>query len=140
MVLDAYALVAWLAGEPCAPEVRPMIQAGASISSVNLAEVVDRMARIYDSDVALDVEALSTLHLEVVPLDMPLAIRAGGLRAQHYDRRSATVSMADCIAVATALDLELPVATADPALARMMRAEGGEVVGLPDSAGRRPGE
>ena len=75
-----------------------MIQAGASITSVNLAEVVDRMARIYAVDVALDVEALSTLHLEVA------------------------------------------VATADPALAQAMVAEGGEVVALPDSQGRRPGE
>lgn len=140
MLLDAYPLIAWLAGETCAPEVLPLMQAGPSITSVNLAEVVGRMARIYDTDVSLDIEALTAAHLEVIPVDMALALRAGDLRSRHDDPRSAAVSMADCIAVAAALELEVAVATADPALARMMRAEGGEVVALPDSRGDRPTE
>jgi len=137
-LLDAYALVAWLAGEPCAPEVRPFIQAGSSIASVNLAEVVDRMARIYDADVGADLDLLTSTGLDVVPLDTGLAVRAGELRGRRYDRRTADVSMADCIAAVTALDLGVPLATSDPALAAVVVAEGGTVVALPDSRGVRP--
>jgi PIN domain nuclease of toxin-antitoxin system len=137
-LLDAYALVAWLAGEPCAPEVRPFIQSGASIASVNLAEVVDRMARIYDADVGADIDLLTTTGLDVVPLDTELAIRAGELRSRRYDKRSASVSMADCVAAVTAIERGVPLATSDPALALLVVAEGGAIVALPDSRGVRP--
>jgi PIN domain nuclease of toxin-antitoxin system len=136
--LDAYALVAWLAGEPCAPEVRPLVRAGTSIASVNLAEVVDQMARVYDADVGVDVEALAATLVDVIPLDLDLAIAAGELRGRHHDPQTADLSLPDCIAIATARDQGVPLATSDPLLAQLMVAEGGEVVALPDSQGRRP--
>lgn len=42
------------------------------------------------------------------------------------------VSPADCIAAATALGRAAPLATADPALTALVRAEGGAVEVLPD--------
>jgi PIN domain nuclease of toxin-antitoxin system len=137
-LLDAYGLVAWMAEEACADEVDDLLRAGASITSVNLAEVVDRMARVYVADVGLDVEALAATRLEVLPLDLALGIRAGDLRGRRYDRRTAAVSLADCVAAVTAIDRRIPLATSDPALASVVRAEGGEVVALPDSRGVRP--
>ncbi len=48
------------------------------------------------------------------------------------------MSFADCIAAATALTQARPLATSDPALAALVRDEGGQVHGLPDSQGRMP--
>ncbi len=48
------------------------------------------------------------------------------------------VSLADCIAAATAVDLDEPLATSDPALAAVTRAEGGRIHGLADSHGNLP--
>jgi hypothetical protein len=58
--------------------------------------------------------------------------------ASHYQHSTCAVSMADCVAAVTALRLDLPLATSDPALATVVRAEAGSVVGLVDSRGRRP--
>lgn len=43
-----------------------------------------------------------------------------------------------CVAAATALDSGSPLATADPALAALVRDEGGSLHALPDRAGRVP--
>ncbi|HEX7131500.1 MAG TPA: PIN domain-containing protein [Iamia sp.] len=137
-LLDAYGLVALMADEACAGEVEDLMRGGASIASVNLAEVVDRMARLHDVDVRDDLDWLTSTGLGVVPLDAGLAVRAGELRGMRYHHRSAAVSMADCIAAVTALHLGVPLATSDPALAAMVVAEGGSVVALPDSRGVRP--
>lgn len=138
-LLDAYGLVAWMAEEACADEVDDLLRGGAAIASVNLAEVVDRMARLYAADVEVDLEALAATQLEVVPLDLALGIRAGDLRGRRYDRRTAAISLADCVAAVTAIERRVPLATSDPALASVVVAEGGTVVPLPDSRGVRPG-
>lgn len=64
--------------------------------------------------------------------------RAGQLRAAHYHRTTSPLSLADCVALAVADDRGEALATADPSLAAMARAEGVEVIGLPDAQGRRP--
>jgi predicted nucleic acid-binding protein len=51
---------------------------------------------------------------------------------------SAAVSLADCVAAAAALAIDSPLATSDPALAEVLRSEGGKVHPLPDSKGQRP--
>ena len=48
------------------------------------------------------------------------------------------MSLADSLALASAEAVEEPLATPNPALAAMARAEGAEMVGLPDCRGRRP--
>ena len=65
---------------------------------------------------------------------------ATSLRADHYHRTRAAVSLADCICVATAISLDTDLATTDSALAAVARAAGVEVIALPDSAGVIPTE
>ena len=48
------------------------------------------------------------------------------------------MSLADCVAAAAALATDSPLATSDPALAEVLRSEGGKVRPLPDSKGQRP--
>lgn len=142
-VLDAYALVAALAGEAARDDVEDLMAEGATpITAVNLAEVVDVMVRRKGRTAAEVSDRLDLLGrweaLQVVPVDRALAARAGTLRASHYHRSRRPVSVADCVAAATAEGLGEALATSDPHLAAMARDEGVEVVPLPDSRGRRP--
>lgn len=138
-LLDAYALVAFLGGEPCGDEVEALLRADGAISAVNLAEVVDRMARVHAINVQDDIDALTASGLAVLPVELDIARHAGTLRAIHYHRERLAVSMADCIATATAVAHDLPLATSDGSLATLLTSEGGRVVALPDSRGMRPG-
>ncbi|HEY0816398.1 MAG TPA: PIN domain-containing protein [Pseudonocardia sp.] len=140
-VLDAYAVIAYLRGEPAAEEVAELLRAGSTLATANAAEVIDQMVRVWErpaDDVEGDLAVLSATGLRVCPLDTELAVEAGRLRAVHYHRATCAVSMADCVAAVTALRLDEPLATADPALAAVVRAEAGRVVGLADSRSRRP--
>ncbi len=143
-VLDAAAVVAFLRGEPGRPEVEALLRSREDpprISAVNVAEVVDVLVRrlsIPEADVAERLDWLEIDGLEVVPADARIGFRAGRLHARHYDRATAPLSLADCVALATALETSDRLATSDPPLAEMARAEGCDVVALPDSTGRRP--
>jgi predicted nucleic acid-binding protein len=53
-------------------------------------------------------------------------------------RDHCAVSLADCLAAAAALSEERPLATSDPALAAVVRSEGGTVHALSDSTGVKP--
>lgn len=144
VVLDAYAVIAAVAGEPAAEAVDRLLRrtdADVHISAVNLAEVLDqllRVARLAAPDVERSLQLLSAAGLSVVPADEQLGHEAGSLRARHYRRGSVDVSLSDCFALATAASLDAAVATADPALAAVARAEVVRVVALPDSKGRFP--
>lgn len=142
-VLDAYALVGYLRDEQAvADEVEPLIKNSAVAATVNLAETADRLVRlsgISPTGVRSAIAMLEREHgVRTVELTAPQAIAAGLLRAQHYHRTDRAVSIADCVAAATSLDRNEPLATSDPALAAVVREEGGQVIALPDSAGRRP--
>jgi predicted nucleic acid-binding protein len=111
------------------------------ISSVNAAEVVDQLVRVFGhdaDDVHADLAMLSRAGMQIEPVPTATALLAGDLRANHYQRGSCAVSLADCVAAATALERQSPLATSDPALAKLVRAEGGKVHALPDSSGKRP--
>ena len=142
VVLDAYALIAFLRGEEAGAEVIGLLrESPASISAANLAEVVDRLVRTdgrREPEVRNRIDLVIAGGLVVEPVWLTDARQAGSLRARHDDRGSATLSLADCFCLATAMKLEATVATADPALARAARAEGIEVIPLPDSRGHRP--
>jgi PIN domain nuclease of toxin-antitoxin system len=143
LVLDAYALIAYLRGEPAGAEVSDLLrrERPPSISAVNLAEVIDRLVRVdrrSGSEVRSKINFVIAGGMEVEPVWHMDARRAGTLRAQHYVRRSSELSLADCICVATAMKLDAALATSDPVLARTARAEGVEVIALPDSKGNRP--
>lgn len=133
-LLDAYALVAFLGGEPAGPDVRRLIGAGDSaIPSVNLAEAGQRVQR--HSEVSGDEfrQLVESIPLAVLPFTREHAWRAAELRALHYDRRRSEVSLADCCLVAVATPADR-VATADPAVLRMAEAEGIRTIPLPASS------
>jgi predicted nucleic acid-binding protein len=140
-VLDAYAVVAFLRGEPAADEVATLLRDPTVISSINVAEVIDQLVRVFgrdSDDVYADIALLSHAGMDVLSVPAELAVHAGRLRAKHYHRERMAVSLADCVAAATALSMDKSLATSDPALAALIRAEGGDIHGLPDSKGQLP--
>jgi ribonuclease VapC len=142
-VLDASAVVAVLLGEPAAQEVATILRQRPPpyIAAVNLAEVTDKMIRgegRSPAEVRERIDWLLVGGLEVEPVWLPAARLAASLRATHYHRTDAPLSMADCICLATAMKLKAALATTDPALARTADRVGVEVIRLPDSQGRRP--
>lgn len=138
-VLDAYAVLALLKGEPAAVQVQRILDedASASLTALGVAEVVDHLVRLVGAD-----EESAALDLAQLGLSTPgdlgpdLAMRAGILRARHYHRRNRAVSLADCVLAETARTARAPVASSDPHLLDMCQAEGLGVFGLPDSRGK----
>ena len=138
-------VIARPSGEPAAVEVAARLRDPgdhAVISAVNVADTLDVLVRIKGrtpGEVEERVDWLTAAGLVVVPLDDAIARHGGRLRAKHYDRAQRPVSMADCMALATALARGDPLATSDAPLATMARAEGCPLVSLPDSSGTQPG-
>jgi predicted nucleic acid-binding protein len=111
------------------------------LTAVNAAEVIDQLVRVYRrdaDDVHADLALLAHAGMEIVELAADQGLAAGRLRARHYHRQRCPVSLADCVAAALALERSVPLATSDPALAAVVRAEGGHVHGLVDSTGVKP--
>ncbi len=108
----------------------------------NLAEAVDISQRVHGlgaDDVRAALEPLLLADVvSVVISGEPDAWLAAELRARHYDRKTRSLSMADCFLLAHALTASARIATADPPLAGAARSESIGVVALPDSAGNRP--
>jgi predicted nucleic acid-binding protein len=139
--LDAYPLVALIADEPAAPEVAAILRARrVAITTVNLAEVIDvvgRVHRIGEEELRGGLEPhLSEVITTVSPTEAD-AWRAAGIRTRYYDRRTCPLSLADCFVIAAA-GAGGSIATADAPIAETARAEGIDVVPLPDAEGRRP--
>lgn len=142
-VLDAFALVALSLGEPAADRVASAILLGdARMSTINLAESVDRLVRVGGrsmADVHRVVGDVVGDRVEAVALDVDTAWQATDLRARHYHRRTRPLSLPDCVALALTLNTPgAKLATADRALLDATHAEGAEVLALPDSTGREP--
>jgi PIN domain nuclease of toxin-antitoxin system len=136
-LLDAFALLAVLRDEPATDEVLELIDGGAGISSLNAAEVLDKLRRTGSSEAQVEAD-LRGLGAEVVHPPEPVILEAGLLRGRHYHHRRCPVSLADCVAAAHSVQLAVPLATADPYLITVARAEEREVRPLPDSTGKRP--
>lgn len=140
VVLDAFAVIAAVAGEPAAAAVEHELrQPGADvwISAVNYAEVFDQLIRVARLDggvVEASMQLLEAAGMRVAPLDPHAGNAAGMLRARHYRRRLAELSLADCCALALATSLDAQLATADPALIAAAAAEGIRVLALPGSS------
>ena len=140
MILDAYAVVAFLRNEPAAEEVQAVLAGnrGASLTVVGVAEVLDRLIRLGGTDeeeAALDLAQLSLADPE--PLGVSVAAAAGLLRARRYHRTRCAVSLADCIAAEVARSNGTAVVTSDPHLLDVCATEGIAVEVLPDTQGRR---
>jgi len=134
IVLDAYAIVAFLAGGPAAPQVRMLLrEGGTAVATANLAEALDVSERIHGLPVGRPMEVLEPLldgALAVLPLDLSVASRAAEIRATHYHRSSRPISLADAVLVATARSRDR-LATADPDVLAVARAEARETIALP---------
>jgi uncharacterized protein with PIN domain len=145
-VFDAYAIIALLLDEPAAGLVEARLREGpeeACVSCVNAAEIVDRLVRIGGQSEDQVNDTLDWLTgpgagMLIMPADGDMGRLAGQLRARHYRRDGGAVSLGDCMALATAISLGRPLATADPALAALARQCGVELLALPDSRGRMP--
>ncbi|HEX5584524.1 MAG TPA: PIN domain-containing protein [Gaiella sp.] len=140
ILLDAYAVVAFLGGEPALPQVRELLKRGdACVTSVNLTEALDVTDRVHGIPIAETRGVLSALepHLSVLPVTEREAWRAADLRARHYHRSRLAVSVADCVLVATAR-ADDEIATADRGVLQVARSENISVVPLLDSRGRQP--
>lgn len=143
-VLDAQAIVALLVGEPAAADVEAILRDQGDrslISAANLAEVIDVLVRLKGrtlEEVTEKIDWLMAAGLAVVPVDEEIGRVAGRLHAALYDRTKRPLSLADCLALATAITLADAVATSDRPLAEAARTQECRVISLPDSAGRRP--
>jgi predicted nucleic acid-binding protein len=139
IVLDAYAVIAFLRDEPAAGEVVSLMRSDAvSLTAVGLGEVVDHLTRlggVDEDDVFLDLAELG-LH-DALAVDARAGGQAGRLKARHYHRTRCAVSMADCIAAAIAWDRAEPLATSDPHLLDLCHAENINTVVLSGSNGTR---
>lgn len=136
-VLDAYAVIAFLQGEPAAADVRAVLRrGGAALTAVGVAEVLDHLIRVAgadEDDATLDLAQLGLL--DAIPATAGLGAAAGRLRARRYHRTRCAVSMADCIAAEAARSRREPLATADPHLLDACHAEGITHIALPRSDG-----
>jgi predicted nucleic acid-binding protein len=139
ILLDAFALIALQRDEPAAQAVAEIIASGdAGIPSVNLAEVLDQLIRLDGVPADRLGRAFSgfvSAGLVVVHTRDETPWAAARLRARHYRRRGGALSLPDCILLATA-DAGDTIATADRPVLAAARAEGIDVMPLPDSAGR----
>lgn len=111
VVLDASAVLAAIHGEPGAAVVEPRLD-GAKLSTVNLAEVAQRLNDQWPDDLVVSV--LSGLPCDVVAFDEAFALRTGLLRRLT---RARGLSLGDRACLALAEQLGLPVLTADRAWA-----------------------
>ena len=102
---------------------------------------MDVISRVYGRSHAETTDALVLLQsggLQIADVDADIGTSAGKLHARYYDRKTSPLSMADCVALATAAALGEPLATSDPPLAAAAHAEGVTLIGLPDATGRHP--
>ncbi|MDW8338232.1 MAG: PIN domain-containing protein [Thermoleophilia bacterium] len=133
VVLDSSAVLALLLEEPGAAHVEALLRAGdPRMASVNAAEVVDVMVRVYrgepDAVVSRVADLLSST-VRAVETSFELSARAGELRARLFDRRARRLSMADCYVLALA-EPRGSVATTDAVLRDAAEALGLQVVPL----------
>ena len=107
---------------------------------MNLAEVLDVLVRHQGWPVEDVAERLFWLRLggvDVRPVDEAISLAAGRLHAAYYHRERQALSLADCVALATALVAGDRLATSDPDLIATAKAEKCPVHALPDSTGKR---
>ncbi len=121
VVLDASALLALLHNEPGADRVEAAL-AGATICAVNVAEVVQRLRRDFNSDAVL--ASIERIDIMTIAADKELAIAAGLKRATTS---GANLSLGDRFCLALAARLQAPVLTADRVWADVADAVGVEI-------------
>jgi len=109
IILDSSVILAYLLDEQGREATEQAIADRASISSVNLAEVMTRLMRD-QADAATSADVLLALPVSVVDLDAQLAIDAGAMIVQT---RPFGLSLGDRACLALAKRENLPAMTAD---------------------------
>lgn len=141
VVVDTGPIVSVLLGDAAAAEVSSALDGrDCGVSVVNVAEVLDVLIRVHRTPVDDASEALDRFLADVVrpiPATRALSEHVALIRSRHYHRRDRDVSLADCFAIAAAVP-DADIATSDTAIAHVARAEGIEVIALPNPRGRRP--
>lgn len=138
-LIDASGLIALLGAEPAAGEVQEILSRGAAMTTLNLAEAIDRLKRRYNLEIAQTrpvIEGLLAKNLVLLPLGAPQAWRAGEIRAAHYHRSRCPISLADAVLVAST-PADGRIASSDGPLLAVAASEDIATVVLPDSQGRR---
>ncbi|MBM4038806.1 MAG: type II toxin-antitoxin system VapC family toxin [Planctomycetes bacterium] len=114
-VFDAWALMAYLEGEPAGSKVKALLAEAQGVpgallaSAVNMAEVWYSTARTRGwQEADAIVQGLTELGVEVVPADWALARQAAQFKVGHK------LSIADCFAAALAKLRDIEVVTGDP--------------------------
>jgi ribonuclease VapC len=124
LVMDAWAVMAWLKGQqPAAGRVRLLLEGtdrrdGRLVMNiVNLGEVF--YLSVKARDLAYGERVLKNLRTRVATVSASdeLVLRAASLKARH------AISYADAFAVATAIGHESPLVTGDPELRAMAERE-----------------
>jgi predicted nucleic acid-binding protein len=109
IVLDSWALLAYLKGEDSADRVESAwLEEGATICSVNLGEVLYIRMRGDGEDSAIADIDRARRRLDVVNPDWPLVSEAARIKAHGG------LSYADAFCVATGLRADAPLWTGDP--------------------------
>lgn len=141
ILLDAYAVLALALNEDAADEIEELVRTSpVAVTATNYLEAADRLMRRSGWSTSETSERFALLFGEpvrVVPVDSAVAWRGAVLRSTYYHRTKCAVSLADCVLLASAGRDDI-IATADPAVASVARAEAIELIALPDTAGRRP--
>jgi len=119
-VLDAYALMAYLEGEPGAETIRNLLlqslrgEMHLVVTTINLGEVYYNIARTNSLEIADRlVGKLIDLPIEIASVDGELALQAARLKAET------PIAFADCFAAALAQLRECPVVTGDKEFQRL---------------------
>ena len=109
VVLDSWALLAYLKDEPAAGRIESeWLESGVAISSITLGEVLYiRIRANGENSARADVETIRR-RLNVVEPDWSLVIAAATIKA------NGGLSYADAFCIATALHLKAPLWTGDP--------------------------
>jgi len=125
VVLDSWALLAYLKNEPAAGKIEEAwLSQGAAISSVNLGEALYMRIRERGEKAATgDIDRIRR-RSKVIGADWPLIRSAARVKA------GGGLSYADAFCVATALSLEAPLWTGDPEIVELAEGLRYEVVDL----------
>lgn len=141
ILLDAYAVVALALDERAAAEVEKIVRSHPiAVTATNYLETTERLMRLggwSPDETSRRMAVLFEGHAEIRRVDADVAWRGALLRARHYDRKTCALSLADCVLLASA-GPDDSIATADPAVAAVARAEDIGLLPLPDSSGQRP--
>lgn len=107
-VIDASVLLAYIQREPVNCDLEALVF-GSSIGVVNFAEVIGKLNEIGHSEGVAE-KLVAAFHLDLVPADAELAVRAGMLRVQT---RHLGLSLGDRFCLALGERLNKPILTAD---------------------------